>query len=112
MLEDNIQALAKTLGAKVLAGLHDLARAHPLIGDVRGRGLMCGLELVTDRGTKVPATAQTADVIERCKALGLIIGKGGYFGNVIRITPPMCLTEGDINFLLGVLDVALGESEG
>ena len=52
---------------------------------------------------------QCAAIFERCKDLGLIIGKGGYFGNVLRIKPPMCLTEADIDFLLAVLDQALTE---
>ena len=58
---------------------------------------------------KTPATEKTSDVLERCKDLGLLLGKGGYFGNVLRIKPPMCLTEQDIDFMVDVLDVALGE---
>ncbi|MFN0011086.1 MAG: aspartate aminotransferase family protein [Phycisphaerales bacterium] len=110
LLEEGYQAQAKTKGAKLFAGLRELQKKHALIGDVRGKGLMCGVELVTDRGTKAPATAQCAAVFERCKDLGLIIGKGGFFGNVLRIKPPMCLSEADIEFLLEVLDVALGEA--
>jgi alanine-glyoxylate transaminase/(R)-3-amino-2-methylpropionate-pyruvate transaminase len=72
---------------------------------------MCGVELVTDRTTKAHATTQCAAIFERCKDLGLLIGKGGLFGNVLRIKPPMCLTEADIDFMLGVLDVAIGEAE-
>ncbi len=111
LLEDNIQQRAKTLGVRLLDGLESLKSTHPLIGDVRGRGLMVGVELVEDRATKAPATEKTADVLERCKELGLLVGKGGYFGNVLRIKPPMCLTEADIDFLLVVLDQALGEAE-
>ena len=111
LLEENFMGRARTLGAKLFAGLHELQKKHPLIGDIRGRGLMCGVELVTDRATKAPASKQCADVFERCKDLGLIIGKGGFAGNVLRIKPPMCLTEADIEFMLGVLDIALGEAE-
>jgi len=111
MLDENYQQQAKDKGAKLFAGLRDLQKKHPMIGDIRGKGLMCGVELVTDRATKTPATAQCAAVFERCKDLGLIIGKGGFFGNVLRIKPPMCLTEADIAFMLDVLDVAIGEVE-
>ncbi len=64
---------------------------------------MVGMELVEDE-VKTPATKLTADVLETCKDLGLLIGKGGYFGNVIRITPPMCLTKEDVDFMLDVFD--------
>ncbi|VAX36126.1 hypothetical protein MNBD_PLANCTO03-1392, partial [hydrothermal vent metagenome] len=109
MLEDNIQARAKEVGTHLLAGLHALADRHPLIGDVRGAGLMLGVELVTDRTTKDPATAETAAVFERCKDLGVLIGKGGLFGNVLRIKPPMCITRKDCDYLCAVLDTALTE---
>ena len=112
MMEEDIQGRAKKLGAVLFQGLRDLQKKHPLIGDVRGKGLMCGVDLVTDRKEKTPATAQCAAIFERCKDLGLLIGKGGFFGNVLRIKPPMCLTEADIGFMLGVLDVAIGEQEG
>jgi alanine-glyoxylate transaminase/(R)-3-amino-2-methylpropionate-pyruvate transaminase len=110
LLDENYQGQAKAKGARLFAGLRELQKKHPLIGDIRGKGLMCGVELVTDRTTKAPATAQCAAVFERCKDLGLIIGKGGLSGNVLRIKPPMCLSEADIDFMLGVLDVALGEA--
>ncbi|MHC4141440.1 MAG: aspartate aminotransferase family protein, partial [Planctomycetota bacterium] len=111
VLDENVQGRARTLGARLRDGLELLKSTHPLLGDVRGRGLMVGVELVADRVTKAPATEQTADVLERCMELGLLVGKGGYFGNVLRITPPMCITEADIDFLVGVLDIALGDAE-
>lgn len=111
LLDENYQAQARSKGARLFAGLRDLQKKHPLIGDIRGRGLMCGVELVTDRTTKAHATQQCAAVFERCKDLGLFIGKGGLFGNVLRIKPPMCLSEADIDFMLIVLDVAIGETE-
>lgn len=109
MLEENTMGRAAALGARLFVGLHELRSRRPLIGDIRGRGLMCGVELVTDRATKAPASAACAQVFERCKDMGLLIGKGGYAGNVLRIKPPMCLTEADIDFMLAVLDAALAE---
>lgn len=112
ILEENIQRHAKEVGEHLKSGLQDLQKRHPLIGDVRGQGLMLGVELVEDRSTKSPAPKQTADVFERCKELGVLLGKGGLFGNVLRIKPPMCITKKDCDFLLEVLDIALTESRG
>jgi alanine-glyoxylate transaminase / (R)-3-amino-2-methylpropionate-pyruvate transaminase len=109
LLEENIQQHAKTLGKRLRDGLLALQKKYPLIGDVRGKGLMVGVELVADPSKKAPATAQAANVLERAKELGLLLGKGGYFGNVLRIKPPMCITEPDIDFLLEVLDMCLSE---
>jgi 4-aminobutyrate aminotransferase-like enzyme len=84
---------------------------YTVIGDVRGKGLMVAIELVTDRETKEPAKERTAAVFETAKDLGLLIGKGGLDGNIIRITPPMCIHEADIDFLLEVLDCAFEQTE-
>jgi len=111
ILDERLQAHSKALGATLMDGLRRLQQKHRLIGDVRGRGLMVGVELVTDRATKVPATKETADIFERAKELGVLLGKGGYFGNVIRIKPPMCIVAEDIEFLLGVLDQCFDEAE-
>lgn len=111
ILEENIQGRAKALGTRLLGGLRELQKRRRLIGDVRGKGLMVGVELVADRATKAPATKECADVFERCRELGLLVGKGGFFGNTLRIKPPMCLTEADVDFMLAVLDRAIGEVE-
>lgn len=111
LLDENYQARAKKLGTILFKGLELLKQRHPLIGDIRGKGLMCGIELVEDHASKTPATVKTAAIFERCKDLGLLIGKGGFFGNVLRIKPPMCLEEADIAFMLSVLDIAIGEQE-
>lgn len=105
--EDGIQANAARIGAVLEAGFADLARRHDVIGDVRGLGLMLGIELVADRVSKAPATEACVRVFERCRELGLLIGKGGLHGNVLRIKPPMCLTDADAAFMLEVLDTAL-----
>ena len=104
--EDGIQANAAALGGRLKAGFEDLAHRHDLIGDVRGLGLMLGIELVKDRAGKAPAKEECMRVFERCRELGLLIGKGGLHGNVLRIKPPMCLTAADADFMLEVLDAA------
>src|SRR5262245_62149485 len=105
---ENIQENARVVGEHLQARLLDLQERQPLIGEVRGLGLMLGVEVVRDRVTKEPATAQTADLLERCKGRGLLIGKGGLYGNVLRIKPPMCLTKDDADFLVDCLDEVLG----
>jgi alanine-glyoxylate transaminase / (R)-3-amino-2-methylpropionate-pyruvate transaminase len=65
---------------------------------------MLGVELVRNRESKEPATTETADILELCKDRRLLLGRGGLFGNILRIKPPMCLTLGDADFLVDCLD--------
>jgi alanine-glyoxylate transaminase / (R)-3-amino-2-methylpropionate-pyruvate transaminase len=104
--EDNLQANSKKMGARLIAGLEKLKASHQLIGDVRGMGLMLGMEIVSDRATRAPGKTETAEVLEATKELGLLIGKGGLDGNVLRIQPPMCITADDVDFAVDVLDQA------
>jgi len=104
---EGLQANSLRVGGYLKAGLARLAERHSLIGDVRGLGLMLGVELVRDRGTKEPAREECAAVFEACKDMGLLIGKGGLWGNTLRIKPPMILSTSDADFLLAVLDEAL-----
>ncbi|MGH7527935.1 MAG: aspartate aminotransferase family protein [Gemmatimonadales bacterium] len=108
--EDGLQENARVVGEQLVRGLRRLQLRHPLIGDVRGMGLMLGVELVTDRATRTPAQAQTLEVLESAREMGLLIGKGGLAGNVLRIKPPMCVTAEDARFALDVLDRALGRA--
>jgi alanine-glyoxylate transaminase/(R)-3-amino-2-methylpropionate-pyruvate transaminase len=110
ILNENIQKRALEIGVYLKDGLLDLQSRHNSIGDVRGKGLMLGVELVEDRNTKTPASALCADVFERAKDLGLLVGKGGLYGNVLRIKPPMCITHEDIDFMIRVLDIAFTEA--
>lgn len=106
--KEGLQANCLELGAYLTEGFEKLAEKHSLIGQVRGKGLMLGVELVKDRSTKEPARDECAFVFERCKELGLLIGKGGLWGNTLRIKPPMCIHRADADFLLAVVDEALG----
>ncbi len=111
ILEEKIQQRAKEVGGYLKDGLRDLEKRHRIVGDVRGRGLMLGMEIVEDKVSKAPAGAKCAAVFERCRELGVLVGKGGLAGNVLRIKPPMCITREDCEFLCRVLDVALTEVE-
>lgn len=104
---ENLQANTLKLGNYILAGLEKLKGRHSIIGDVRGKGLMLGIELVKDRATKEPAKAECAQVLEKSRELGLLLGKGGLWGQTIRFAPPMCATQADADFLLDVLDAAM-----
>jgi alanine-glyoxylate transaminase/(R)-3-amino-2-methylpropionate-pyruvate transaminase len=104
---ENLQANARRVGAAIFAGLERLKVKHNIIGDVRGLGLLLGLELVKDRATREPARGEVAQVLETCRDHGLLLGKGGLWGQTIRLAPPMCLTEADAAFLIDTLDAAL-----
>jgi alanine-glyoxylate transaminase/(R)-3-amino-2-methylpropionate-pyruvate transaminase len=106
---EKTQARAADVGGYLIAGLRRLQDKHDVIGDVRGLGLMLGVELVMDRTSKEPNASACLRVLERSRELGLLIGKGGLQGNVLRIKPPMCLSRADADFLLEVLDLAFGE---
>ena len=102
--KEKLQANALKIGGYILAGLNKLKSKHKIIGDVRGKGLLLGIEMVKDRATKEPAKAECAQVLENARELGLLLGKGGLWGQTIRFAPPMCITQADADFLLEVLD--------
>jgi len=107
--KDSLQENSLRVGGHLIEQLTALKEKHPILGDVRGKGLMIGLELVLDRETKEPASKECAQVFERVKELGLLIGKGGLFGSVLRIKPPMCITREDADFMVSVIDQAISE---
>jgi 4-aminobutyrate aminotransferase-like enzyme len=105
--EQNLAANCAETGAYLRAGLEELKAKHEIIGDVRGMGLLQALELVEDRKTKAPATTATAMAMEAARENGLLIGKGGMFGNVLRVSPPMNVRRADVDEFLRLLDKAL-----
>ena len=107
---EKLQENSLVQGSYLLAGLEKLKAKHLIIGDVRGKGLMLGIELVKDRQTKEPAKAECAQVLELTREMGLLLGKGGLQGSVIRFAPPMCITRADADFLLEALDAAFSEA--
>ena len=110
--EDRLMDNAETVGNHFHAGLQALKEKHPIIGDVRGMGLMQGIELVKDRKTKEPGTDLTNQVLERLRVHGLLVGKGGMYGNVVRMSPPLNISKSDVDIALATLDKALAEVEG
>ncbi|KAB1224585.1 hypothetical protein CJ030_MR2G004977 [Morella rubra] len=107
--KENLKENAHIVGSYLKDRLAALKDRYELIGDVRGRGLMLGVELVTDRQTKTPAKAETLHVMDEMKELGVLIGKGGYFGNVFRITPPLCFTKEDADYLVDSMDYVMSK---
>jgi alanine-glyoxylate transaminase/(R)-3-amino-2-methylpropionate-pyruvate transaminase len=105
---ENIQQNALRVGRHLKERLREVQERQPLVGEVRGLGLMLGVELVRDRQSKEPAAKEAADVLELCKERGLLVGKGGLYGNVLRVKPPMCLTRDDADFLADCLEEVLG----
>lgn len=98
---------AFTVGNYLKKKLKGLLDKSPIVGDVRGMGLMLGVELVKDKKTKEPAPEELARVLERAKDRGLLLGKGGMAGNTIRIKPPLCFTQENADFTVEVLEEAL-----
>lgn len=86
--------------------IQELYEKYDLIGDVRGTGLMIGVELVTDRATKAPAEKEAGRVVEMAKEIGVIIGKGGVLGNMLRINPPLCIQKEAVSLVADALDHA------
>ncbi|HEX5493188.1 MAG TPA: aspartate aminotransferase family protein [Mycobacteriales bacterium] len=109
LLDHDLQANAAKLGARITAGLRDAQQRYPVIGEVRGKGLMIGVELVTPGGTE-PSPAAMASVLERTRAGGLLIGRGGLYGNVMRLAPPMTLTEDEADEGLDIMVTAIAET--
>ena len=99
----------EVVGAYLRERLLELAERYPLIGDVRGMGLLQAIELVRDRQTKEPAPAETARLMEAARRNGLLIGKGGLYGNAIRISPPMNIGRADVDEFARLLDRAFAD---
>jgi 4-aminobutyrate aminotransferase len=109
VLDHGVQGNAARVGAILHRGLAAAAQRWPMVADVRGKGLMVAFELVRPH-TVEPDPAAAARVLEACKAGGLLVGKGGLYGNVIRMGPPLTLTEAEAAEGLAILEGAIGEA--
>ena len=107
--EEKLLENCDVVGRYFRGKLEELQQKYPLIGDVRGMGLMQGLELVKDRQTKEPAAEATVQLMERARENGLLIGKGGLYGNVIRMSPMLNISKADVDEAVRILDRSLGE---
>lgn len=111
---NNLRENAKTVGDYLMDRLRAVQEQHPLVGDVRGLGLMIGVELVRNRITKEPATAFLPRVQNLAKERGLIVGKGGFHGNTLRLSPPLTIGKTEADACAHILDevFAIVEAEG
>ncbi|MGV7064697.1 aminotransferase class III-fold pyridoxal phosphate-dependent enzyme, partial [Bacillus velezensis] len=107
MEDENLIARSRELGERLLRELEPL-REHPAVGDVRGKGLLAGIELVKDKVTKEPADAALVQhVITACREKGLLVGKNGDtvagYNNVIQLSPPFCLSDEELSFIISTV---------
>jgi 4-aminobutyrate aminotransferase len=105
LLKERLMANAAEVGTRLLEGLRALQDRHPLIGDVRGRGLMVGVELVRDRATKERAPEERNHVVDACFRRGLLVLGAGK--NAIRFSPPLVLTREQADTAVRIFDEAL-----
>ncbi|MCU0647310.1 MAG: aminotransferase class III-fold pyridoxal phosphate-dependent enzyme [Gemmatimonadaceae bacterium] len=109
--EERLQENAAHVGARLLDGLRALQTRHTAIGDVRGMGLFIGVDLVTDRTSRDPATALARYVVNRLREERVLVGTEGPADNVLKIRPPLTIGAADVDWLVSVLDGVLGEWE-
>ncbi|MBT8213600.1 MAG: aminotransferase class III-fold pyridoxal phosphate-dependent enzyme, partial [Acidimicrobiia bacterium] len=109
LLEHDLQSNAHKVGQQLQDGLHHLSDEVEEIGEVRGKGLMIGVELV-ERGGNAPAAALTGRVMGAAREHGLLVGKGGLYGNVLRIAPPLSLTEEEAEAGLSMMRDAITDA--
>jgi 4-aminobutyrate aminotransferase len=107
--ENRLQERSYKLGNTLYRGLKDLEDRYDVVGEVRGKGLLIGVELVKDGASKAPDAAAANQVMEICKERGLLVGRGGLYGNVLRLSPPLIISEDDAARAVETLDVAFGE---
>jgi len=105
--EDRLMDNAAEVGAYYRRGLESLQEKHEAMGDVRGMGLMQAIEFVKDRGSKEPAPELTNKFMEECRRRGLLVGKGGLLGNVVRTSPPLNISKADVDEAIRIMDESL-----
>lgn len=110
ILNERLSEQAEEKGAYIMKRLNEMKDELPLIGDVRGKGLMIGIELVKDNVKKIPAVDETRKIRDLCREKGLLIGSGGVKGCVLRIQPPLVITKEQIDGALNILETAIKEA--
>lgn len=109
--EENLRENAVAVGAKLLSDLNKLKEKHSIIGDVRGVGMFIGIDLVKDRESRKPATAEAQHIISRLKQKFILFSADGPNRNVLKFKPPMVLSLDDAEHLIETLDSILDEIE-
>jgi 4-aminobutyrate aminotransferase-like enzyme/Ser/Thr protein kinase RdoA (MazF antagonist) len=109
MRDEDLQERALRLGERLALGLARLSERHPIVGDVRGLGLFLGIELSLDRETREPAPRQAEYVVERMRDHGILLSTDGPDHNVIKMKPPLSLSEADVDRVVAAYDRVLGE---
>jgi 4-aminobutyrate aminotransferase-like enzyme len=110
-IESNrLTANAAEAGEHLRGALEELQRKHDCIGDVRGMGLMQAMELVKNRASKEPDTERTIRVLDAARQNRILIGRGGLYGNVIRISPPLNIGKTDVDEFIRALDTSLSQT--
>jgi 4-aminobutyrate aminotransferase / (S)-3-amino-2-methylpropionate transaminase / 5-aminovalerate transaminase len=105
---EDLLARSRAIGETIMSRFGSFAERFDAVGDVRGRGAMCAIELVTDRGTKEPLGADAMNAIaRRCLEHGVIVLTAGTYGNVVRLLPPLTIDDGLLDDGLGILEEAL-----
>jgi 4-aminobutyrate aminotransferase/(S)-3-amino-2-methylpropionate transaminase len=107
--EEDLASRASKQGEYVMRRLDELKDKHQLIGEVRGKGLMIGIELVKDRQTKEAAASETVKIRELCRQKGVLVGHGGTLGNVLRIQPPLVISQSQLDTAIEAIDQSLDE---
>ena len=107
IIEEKLPERGRQLGDRALARMRGWQDRHPQIGDVRGRGAMVAMELVTDRATREPAGALTNEILRHCHTHGLVLLKAGLYDNVIRLLFPLVISDQELDRGLGILEEAL-----
>ncbi|KAM3599882.1 uncharacterized protein V6R79_013269 [Siganus canaliculatus] len=106
--EDGTQQNSLKVGTYLMTQLAKLRDQYEIIGDVRGKGLQIGVEMVKDKTNRDPLSPQAmSDIMEDIKDMGVLVGKGGVYGQTFRIQPPMCITTEDADFFLAVFNKAV-----
>jgi 4-aminobutyrate aminotransferase-like enzyme len=111
ILEENLSAESERKGQYITKALEEVKKGSRLIGDVRGKGLMIGIELVRDQNTKEPAAQEATKIRDACRRKGVLLGQGGIKANVLRIQPPLVISTQEIDQVIRVLSECLEETE-
>ena len=107
--EEKLQENALNIGNYLKAGLNNIAKEHPIIGDVRGHGLFLGIELIKDKTTLEPAASETSYLANRMKDQGILMSTDGLYHNVLKIKPPIIFNQKNADFLIDKLNKVLKE---